>query len=78
MDQERRNKIWAEIIQAAKEQNDPQRDDEITVRQFMNLLKDNGVVVSRDKARKMLNDKVENGELKMRIRNRVHLFSPAK
>lgn len=72
MDQSRKQKIWSEIIETAKKENLSRGENEYTVSEFVDQIKNSGgPELKRDKARSILEKLVKDGVLKKR---RVYVF----
>lgn len=67
MDNQTKRKIWLEIIEATKKENQSRRDDEYTVYDFIRqVVAGGGDELKRDRARKILDDLVKQGKLTTR------------
>lgn len=82
MDTQRKQRIWAEIIETTKRENQNRQPDENTVYDLIRILAEQGVTIKRDMARRILEDKVRSGVLQKRrvylseYHSTVTLYSP--
>jgi hypothetical protein len=63
MDQQTKQKIWAEIVEATQKENQNRQPDEYTVQDFISEVMKSGCEIGEDKARDILDGFVRQGKL---------------